>query len=367
MNFCPSLQPINTVFMEKQKVVGLMSGTSLDGLDLAYCEFEKIGEKWNFNIVFAETIKYDSSTKLQLNNLANLSAFEFCSADRFLGNLFGTHVRNFIEKNKIHPDFVSSHGHTVFHQPEKGLTVQIGNGANISAQCSLPVICDFRTLDVALEGQGAPLVPIGDALLFNEYDLCLNIGGIANASFNYQNKRVAYDICLANIPLNSLALSNDKDFDENGELARSGNLNANLLSQLNELDFYLLPFPKSLGKEWYDEIFAPELSKAGLNSIDLLRTVTEHIAMQISSAIEKAKTKTVLITGGGALNKFLIERIQNLSSAQIIIPDNKIVEFKEALIFAFLGVLRLRQEPNCLSSVTGSLKDNVGGAIYFNK
>ena len=368
--------------MNTYKVIGLMSGTSLDGLDIAYCSLtppstplrkgspkERAALKWKYKIIVAETIKYSSHWKAKLDSLTTATAYELALIHSEYGHYIGKQVKRFIDKNKIKADFISSHGHTVFHQPNNRMTFQIGSGAAIAAECSLPVVCDFRTMDVALGGQGAPLVPIGDQLLFPDYDSCLNLGGFANISFEQNKKQVAFDICPVNIILNTLSLKIDQEYDNKGNTARSGKVNTALLKELNNLSYYKKSGnkPKSLGKEWVIENIFPILKKYNLGVNDMLRTFNEHIAIQIKNTFDKKGHKKILVTGGGTYNDFLIETIRAHTSHQLIIPDKKIIDFKEALIFALLGVLRIREEINSLSSVTGASQNSAGGCIYYHK
>jgi len=348
----------------KYQVIGLMSGTSLDGLDLAFCEFSRDENWWTYQIHCAETIPYNDRWKGLLSTLESGSALDFVSTDIEYGHLLGRLTRSFIERNNLIPDFIASHGHTIFHQPGKKITSQIGRGSAIAAETGLRVVCDFRSHDVALGGQGAPLVPIGDALLFHEYDFCLNIGGFANISFQTGAKRVAWDVCPANIVLNQLAMQAGHDYDPDGTMAASGFVDKALLETLNTLPFYSLKFPKSLGREWVVQYILPVLQDSGLPTVDLLATFCEHIAIQIAASAGLKRDTKMLITGGGAFNRHLINRIRHHALPEIIIPDALTINFKEALIFAFLGVLRWRNEINCLSSVTGAAKDSSGGAIY---
>ena len=349
---------------ETYHVTGLMSGTSLDGVDIAHCIFYKANDKWAFNINKAVTIKYDEDWKNKLAGLETQSALTFAHTHVEYGHYLGKLVNDFIEQNNLKTDFVSSHGHTIFHQPENKLTFQIGSGAAIAAECSLPVVCDFRSIDIALNGQGAPLVPIGDKLLFPEYDVCLNLGGFANISYNEKGKRIAFDVCPVNIVLNELASEAGKEYDNKGEMAKNGIPDNSLIKDLDKLDFYQKNNPKSLGKEWVIRYFNPFLQKYPISLQDKIRTVTEHIAGQISKVVKDSSAKKILISGGGAYNDFLINRIKALSGKEIIIPSKDIIEYKEALIFAFLGVLRMRKEINCLKAVTGAKSDNIGGAVY---
>lgn len=341
-----------------------MSGTSLDGLDIAFCEFSREGNHWEYTIHCAETIPYTDQWKKVLPGIESGPALDFVTADIEYGHLLGQLTKGFIERNHIAADFIASHGHTIFHQPGSRITSQIGRGSAIAAETGLHVVCDFRSYDVALGGQGAPLVPIGDKLLFSEFDFCLNIGGFANISCDASGKRIAYDICPANIVMNQLASLAGYDYDPAGILAESGTIDPQLLHALNHLPFYQQPFPKSLGKEWVLEHISPLLKMSGLPVKDLLATFCEHISVQVAAAAGIKTGSKMLITGGGAFNEFLIGRIRHHAVPEIIIPDSLTINFKEALIFAFLGVLRWRNEVNCLQSVTGAAKDSSGGAIY---
>jgi anhydro-N-acetylmuramic acid kinase len=347
------------------KVVGLMSGTSLDGVDIAYCTFRKKEGKWIYKLEATETISYPQEWKSRLSNLENQNALEFVKTDTEYGHYLGKITKTFLEDHNLKPDFIASHGHTIFHQPAKNFTFQIGKGSAIAAETGVPVICDFRSTDVGFGGQGAPLVPIGDRLLFDKYDYCLNLGGFANISYEQLGNRIAFDICPVNIVLNYLASFLQKEYDENGEIARTGVVDISLLAALNKLEFYKCPPPKSLGKEWVLSQVRPILQQFNISIEDLLRTFSEHIAVQVANIIRAKRQSSILVTGGGAFNLFLVERIGENSKQTLILPDSLTINYKEALIFAFLGVLRWRAEINCLKSTTGARKDNIGGAIYL--
>jgi anhydro-N-acetylmuramic acid kinase len=348
--------------MNSYKVLGLMSGTSLDGVDLALCVFEKRKAGWSFTIESAETISYTTVQKRNLSNLGNVNSERFSQEHVAYGKFLGELVKDFLKRNKSKADFVASHGHTVFHQPSKAFTTQIGEGAALSAACGLPVVCDFRSADVALGGQGAPLVPIGDKYLFGEYDACLNLGGIANISFEKSGKRIAFDICPVNMVLNKLASEKGKSYDRDGRLALKGKVQQSLLNRLNSVSFYKKPFPKSLGREDVEKHFLRILENNSSSTVDKLRTFCEHIAVQISAVAGPGGS--MLVTGGGTFNSFLMSRVNENCNMEIVIPGKQIIGFKESVIFAFLGVLRWRNEVNCLSSVTGALRDSSGGAVY---
>jgi len=349
----------------KIKAIGIMSGTSLDGVDIAACEFSFINKRWNYQISAATTFEYPISLLKQLKLAPELSGFELSKLHVDYGKFIGKLVNRFIGETQFAPEFIASHGYTVFHQPEIGLTLQIGSGAEISAITGIKTVCDFRTSDVALGGQGAPLVPIGDRLLFGEYDACLNLGGFSNISFEHGKQRIAFDICPVNILLNHMALKAGLNYDKDGNLGKVGMVNNELLSKLNQLEFYTKEPPKSLGREFLDQQIIPLFEESGLTIYDQLRTAYEHTAYQISKAVEQWNIQSVLVTGGGTHNQFLMELLHQKSNCQFVVPEKEVIDFKEALVFAFLGLLRINEQPNCLKSVTGSKSDNIGGAVYF--
>ncbi|MBK9413585.1 MAG: anhydro-N-acetylmuramic acid kinase [Bacteroidetes bacterium] len=351
--------------LSKYNVVGIMSGTSLDGVDLAYCTF--LHElNWKFQFHFGKTIPYSNQWKEKLKTAQFLSPEELNALDEEFGTYLGGLVKDFIDERNLEVDFISSHGHTIFHQPQKGITVQIGSGQAIKNVTGKTVVCDFRKGDVALGGQGAPLVPIGDKLLFSQMDYCLNLGGIANISFEKNNERIAFDICACNIVLNELVGERELVYDEDGEIARTGKLNKALLEELNQINFYKQPFPKSLGREDIDREVFPVLARYEISLEDRLNTFCKHIAIQISEVLgQDISDAKMLITGGGTLNKFLLECIEDKCNLKIVIPPKDIIDFKEAIIFAFLGVLRIRNESNCLKSVTGAERDSSGGVVFL--
>jgi anhydro-N-acetylmuramic acid kinase len=346
------------------RVIGLMSGTSLDGLDIAGCEFRADNQRWNYDLVCAETIDYSDELKTKLARAHASSAHDLAKLHVDLGIFHGELTKKFMEKNNFVPDFISSHGHTVFHQPEIKLTLQIGSPAHIASTCQTTVVADFRSADVALGGHGAPLVPVGDKLLFADYKYCLNLGGVGNISEKLKGAITAFDICLCNMPMNELAMQLGKAYDDSGEIAAKGLVNEELLKQLNSLSYFELPAPKSLGREFYEQIFFPILNQFDVSIQDRMATIVEHIAIQISKVLDNSAASKMLVTGGGAYNAHLISRLKSRTQTNIVIPSAQIISFKEALIFAFLGVLKIRNEPNCLSSVTGAPFDHVGGAIY---
>jgi anhydro-N-acetylmuramic acid kinase len=354
----------------KYTLAGIMSGTSLDGLDIAVCEIEENEKEYGYRIIKADTLPYSAEQKNKLRSLPYLNVENYFKLHHQFGKFIGKEINAFLKKNSISADAIASHGHTVFHQPQKGFTTQIGCGATIAATTGLSTVCDFRSLDVALKGQGAPLVPIGDKLLFGEYRSCLNIGGIANISFDHEGrslhdtKRKAFDICVANMALNHFAVLAGSDYDKNGDWARAGNFDKDLFAKLNALDFYKVRTAKSIGREWFEDEFLFPVQESKLQVNDILNTLAHHIAFQVADVLNENDLADVLITGGGAHNTFLIETLKKYYKGKVIIPSQEIVNYKEALIFALLGYLRLFKKINTLSSVTGAAHDSVGGAVY---
>lgn len=350
---------------DSYKVIGVMSGTSLDGIDLAYIHFVVRNKIWSFEILESATIRYPIDWINQLKIAVDFSEADLHYLNENYTDFLGATIQWFISQHSISDiDAVCSHGHTILHQPQNGFTLQIGNLPKISKIICQKTVCDFRVQDVKMGGQGAPLVPIGDRILFSEFDYCLNLGGFSNVSFEDKEKRIAFDISPVNTVLNYYANTFDLDYDDKGQLARSGTLNEFLLSELNNLDYYRKSFPKSLGFEFVKQIVLPLIEEYSIDAKDKMHTFIEHIAIQTASALPKKEGK-LLVTGGGAYNDFLMERMQfHLPKIAITIPDIKTIEFKEALIFALLGVLKLRDEVNVLSSVTGASNDHSSGIIY---
>ncbi|MEF9986688.1 MAG: anhydro-N-acetylmuramic acid kinase [Bacteroidales bacterium] len=358
-------------FTKGVRIIGLMSGTSLDGLDICYVEFKYVNNKWLYAIIKAEDEPYSYELKQKLATAQSMSALDYALLNSNYGIYLGERVKAFMDRNNARPHFIASHGSTVFHQPALRFTTQIGSGAGIAAETGVDCICDFRTTDVALHGQGAPLVPIGDRNLFGDFDYCLNLGGFSNISSDsfkidqLGNKiatRVAYDISPVNYVMNYYTREIGKEYDKDGLIAKSGKVCIELLNKLNNLPFYTQKGPKSLCREWVEAEVIPLINSYSLLLEDKLSTFCEHVAIQISKHINGGK---VLLTGGGALNKYLVERMQEHAPQCIYhIPDRQTIDFKEALIFAFLGALYIADMPNCMSSVTGAKYNCIGGALY---
>lgn len=359
------------------RVIGVMSGSSLDGLDLAFVEIEELGGKWQYNLLKADCYPYPAEWQSKLIQAPKLAAVDFVKLDAEYGRYTGDQINKFIQANQLEykVGLIASHGHTVFHVPGDH-SIQMGAGAAIAASTALPVVSDLRSLDVALGGQGAPIVPMGEKLLFSSHRYFLNIGGIANISFNGDAFYDAFDVCPANRVLNALANAVGKAFDENGQLASAGRINEGLLDQLNAKEFYMQDYPKSLSNEFGTEDILPMINSFVLDPADALATYVEHVAVQVAAAVERISQKRrvdptrekLLVTGGGALNGYLISRLEKHLSPfamEMDVPDLATVQYKEALVMALLGVLRWREEETVIQTVTGASRASVGGALWM--
>lgn len=351
----------------KMEILGLMSGTSLDGLDIAHVSFEFQDDKIRYELLHAHTYKLDDALLQKLLQATKMPAEQLLILDKELGKFFAICVNRFIQENhlmKSQIDAIASHGQTIFHQPQNGFTLQIACGSTIAFSTGIPVINDFRTLDVIAGGQGAPLVPLGDFELFKEEaDSFLNLGGFANISFKKNNSIQAFDIAPANLPSNLLMQPTGKLYDADGAKAKSGKINQTLLSALNELAFYANEAPKSLGTEWLLKEYMP-LFNQSIVLEDLLRTHTEHVAIQIAKILNNKNLLSVYVSGGGAKNTFFMERLSHHYGGKCVIPVDEIIDFKEAIVFAFLGARYLRGETTTISSVTGASKALCTGVYH---
>lgn len=355
---------------EQLHVLGMMSGTSLDGLDMALCKFipYSTDDKYQVEVLYTETVPYDSKWLQKLNGGFYLEPQKLEELNIEYGHYLSEQILIFKKKCPYPIHLIGSHGHTIFHRPQEAYTLQIGDGKTIRDESGIPTVCNFRAQDVKLGGQGAPLVPIGDELIYSEFDFCLNLGGFANLSWKQGNKRLACDIGPCNMLLNTLSGLLDKPYDTDGNLAKSGNVIPTLLEKWNSIPFYSAPYPKSLGREWYHKHFDDDL-KTTNNVHNALRTSVEHISDQITAIIKNLcnhEPQKLFITGGGAYNRFLIETLQKKlpPQVQIVIPDATQINFKEAIIFAFLAYLRIQNKNNVLASVTGAQMDHCSGDVY---
>jgi len=362
------------------RAIGVMSGSSLDGLDIAFAEFQENAGKWNYEIRQADCYSYDQNWNERLESATFLNSVDYQLLHVQYGHYIGEQVNKFIEEHGLQYQvaLIASHGHTTFHIPSKKMTAQLGDGASIAAETQLPVVTDLRALDLAFGGEGAPIVPIGEKWLLGDFDFFLNLGGIANISFRSE-PYIAFDVCAANRVLNMLIRKEGKEFDDKGEMAERGEVNVELLQKLNALDYYQRPYPKSLANGFGTDTVYPMIADSGCKTKDALRTYVEHIVTQIKLAIvnyqlandaRSTLNRQLLVTGGGAFNSFLINRLtEELKELQIavVVPDENLIRFKEAMIMAFMGVLRWRQEYNVLSSVTGASRDSIGGALWIGQ
>ncbi len=359
------------------RVIGIMSGSSLDGLDIAFIEFNESGGKWSYEILHAECFSYSDEWVHKLANAITLPAYDYQLLHAAYGKYIGERVNEFIQKYALEHrvQLISSHGHTTFHSPQLGMTAQLGEGAAIAAATQINVVSDLRSLDVAFGGEGAPIVPIGEKLLLGEYNFYLNLGGIANVSYMTENGYVAYDICPANRVLNMIIEHEGKKYDEGGRMAASGVLDSTLLAQLNGFPYYEKPYPKSLANAFGTDEVYPLVARAQISTADALRTFVEHIAMQVVHSLRKdvnvpAGPGKLLVTGGGALNHFLMQRLSQLLSTiniEVVLPGELLINFKEALVMGLIGVLRWREEYNVLSTVTGAKRSSIGGAVWIGQ
>ena len=355
-------------------VIGLMSGSSLDGLDIAYVQLEEVRGAWRCDLLAGECIPYSQDWEHKLKHASGMHVSEFLKLHTAYGRYLGHHVADFMHRyhleHKVH--FISSHGHTVFHEPGNKTTFQLGDGASIAAAAGLPVVSDLRAMDVALGGQGAPIVPIGDQLLFGRYEYLLNIGGIANMTVWQDGRPIAFDVCAANQVLNALAEREGMTMDKGGAMAAQGNMLYGVLDRLNAVDYYKRPAPKSLSNEDAMASVFPVLLESSNDTKDMLHTATVHIARQVALAAAKYQHNKdeahMLVTGGGAFNNFLIKQLQKELAPikiEVVVPDADVIKYKEAIVMALIGTLRWREEANVLSSVTGASADSINGALWM--
>ncbi len=348
----------------QQHILGIMSGTSCDGLDFCLTTFSEEEKGFTYTITQTHSFLYSKDWKERLEGAFNLSGQDLKRLEYDFSIFQVACINAFREiYPQLNIDIVATHGHTVFHNPDVGYTFQMTLGGLIAEQTKLITICNFRDQDVFLGGQGAPLVPIGDLHLFNGYDACINLGGFANISYQESIERIAYDLCPFNILMNPEANKYGLPYDESGKLARSGNVIRSLLDALNKLPYYKQSYPKSLSIEDLNVHYFRLLDDSSGRPEDKLATLVKHYIDVISKVIDKKEK--VLLTGGGVFNSFFVDNLKKVCKTQIVIPNPTLIEFKEALIFAFLGYLRLRNQVNVLSSVTGSRTNHSSGQIYY--
>ncbi|MEM6321119.1 MAG: anhydro-N-acetylmuramic acid kinase [Bacteroidota bacterium] len=363
------------------KAIGLMSGSSLDGLDIAYCSFEVEKREdgdlvvHDWGIEKAETSEFTEAWEARLSQLPEQNALAFAKTHTYFGHYTGELVNSFLQRHQVTPDFIAAHGHTIFHDPMGRMSIQIGDGSAIAATTGFPTISNFRNQDVAINGQGAPVAPIMDKYLLPGHDFYLNLGGIANVTAVLPNRKtIAFDICPVNQLLNFLANRLGAAYDAEGQMAAAGEMQPEMLKCINKADFYRTSYPKSLDNSWSKTEILSKLEDNPALIPDQLRTLVEHIAHQINFALRQVIRKeklnkskySILITGGGAFNTFLIERLRFHCEdlIELVLPDADIIQFKEAALMAWMGVMRVENVPNVLKSVTGADRDSVNGAIH---
>jgi anhydro-N-acetylmuramic acid kinase len=361
--------------MNVYHVIGVMTGSSLDGIDLAFTKITVKDGHYAHEILISECVPMPQKWKIRIEQLVMQNAVTYLKTSAFFGHFIGDRIAEFIEKHQLQNqlDFIASHGQTVFHQPENLFTSQIGDGAAIAGKTGFPVVCDFRSIDVALGGQGAPVAPIANKMFYSNYKMFLNLGGIANIAVNVNGKYIAFDVTAVNLALNKIARMKGVEYDHDGNLAANGAVDERLFSEMNSSFYYDKDYPKSLSGGWVSKVMMPTLQRHNISIEDKLRTIVEHVAHQLNKSLEKiqqkenisfSKSDKMLVTGGGAFNKFMIQRMEEMLPITLVVPDEQTVKFKESVLMALMGVMRVRNEENCLGSVTGAARNAIGGAIY---
>lgn len=357
------------------KILGLISGSSLDGLDMAICQFdEQATSQLEWEVIHTQTAGFPEGLLSRLVRSTELSTRELMELEVEFSKFCASESLDFLTKAKCSVDYIASHGHTVFHYPEDGYTVQIGKGSIIAELTGIPSISDFRSNDIALRGQGAPLAPIVERYLYPGYNVYFNLGGIANFSIHEKSNIRSIDSCPCNQVLNFLISANGLPYDDRGRVARSGKVNDQLLKEWSSLEYFKLSGPKSMDNSWVHQIFIPVMNKYHLSMKDALATMVEFTALQLSKDISKLlqldsiTQMSGFVTGGGAYNDYLLERMtyhfQKLGLS-LEVPDAQTIEFKEAILMSLMGYLRILERPNTIPTVTGAAKMSIGGAVYL--
>lgn len=350
--------------MTTYKIIGSMSGTSIDGIDLALIEFS-VANDINYKFLASKTYKYSEDWVQKLRYNPTISAADLFKLDHEYAIYSAEVINKFIQEfdlNREEINCVAHHGHTYLHRPDLGYTFQLGCSPILSDLVQLDFITDFRKEDVALGGQGAPLVPIGDLYLFKEYDACINLGGFMNISFQEGNSRTAYDLGSFNYILNHLANKLGLEYDKEGSIARSSKADSSLLEKLTKLDYYQRELPKSIGAEYAEAYIIPLVDQ--FETTVAISTYTKHAALIVAKEVDNHSFKKILLSGGGAHNLYFIDLLQELTTAEIVVSNQELTDFKEALIFALLALLKREEKINVLSSVTGSNTDHSAGILY---
>lgn len=378
---------------KKKLAVGLMSGTSLDGIDACLVEIEGNYTDTKIHVVDFITLEYTKEEKEKIFNLCNINTSkvnEICYMNTYLGNKMGQAALEVCKKANVNieeVDFISSHGQTIFHMPDEHSTMQIGELSNIAAVTGRLTVGDFRPSDMAYGGQGAPLVPYVDYILFSHEKkgrVLLNLGGIANITVlkagGSEEDVMAFDTGPANVLIDEIVriiTGGEKAYDSGGSLAAKGTIDEQWLKEILNNDKYLLKQPpKSTGREYYTKEFAENLYKIGkarnLNSYDILATVTAYTSKSIQHQLEsfvqdKCKIDEVYVSGGGAHNEMIMKLLENYIHAEI--KDVSKLDFsgdaKEAIAFAILGNEFLSGKTNNIPSSTGSNRKVIMGKLAF--
>ena len=349
-------------------ICGVMSGSSLDGLDMAICNIERAPfGQFDWSIERADTFSFPDALSDLLMSTYEGSASNIYSVEQEFSKFSANCIKTFIDDSSV--DYVGMHGHTIFHHPEDGYTVQIGNGQFIAHRIGIPVICEMRSKDIALGGQGAPLAPTVEKYLLSEFTAFLNLGGIANISLHQDDKITAFDITACNQPLNYLCQKHfDLPYDNEGKLAAKGKLDTDLLEKLNALPYLTMEPPKSLANTWVINDFMSIVNDHIAPHKNKLNTIVQHMAIQTAKSLENMSPETaVYATGGGVFNKFMMKCLSSQLSKQGIVleaADSMMAEFKEALLMALMAYLSVHELPNSFASVTGAKKDNCNGVVY---
>ncbi|MFD1737555.1 anhydro-N-acetylmuramic acid kinase [Bacillus salitolerans] len=377
------ISTLNTLLNKPKKMaVGLMSGTSLDGIDAAVIEIEGSGIQTKISLLSFNTLPYTNEEKrniLRVCDRSSSSVEQICLLNVVLGNKFADAAMHSIHKaglNLKDVDFISSHGQTIFHMPDHYATLQIGELSVIASKTGCITVGDFRPSDMAVGGQGAPLVPFVDYLLFRHTDharILLNIGGMANLTFLPANAKpdqvVAFDTGPGNVLIDtmmSIGTNGRESYDRGGEVALSGQVSEEWLKDLLAQDcFTLKKTPKSTGREVYTQDLAHAIYFQGkarnLSFSDIISTVTAYTAETIILNIQQFAdpigcTKEVLVGGGGSHNQAMMSYLQSRLGKQVASMEdiNFSSDAKEAIAFAILGNEFLHGNSNNLPSATGA-------------
>ncbi len=345
-------------------IAGVMSGSSLDGIDIAVVRYGK-GQEWRLLDTYHEA--YPTEWEEKLMQFSELSSMAYIKMKTQYSILLATMIDGFVKKSQYPVDYISIHGHTMVHLPHDGITEQIGNGGIVSAITGIPTIADFRIGDIALGGVGTPLIPIAEKILFAGYDYYLNLGGIANITRFSEHGIVAYDVCPCNQVLNYFSRKVGMEYDDKGQMAREGSFLQKVNHYLESVEYFEKPPPKSLDNNWIKTSFISQMDDFDVS--DVLHTYTIWMAQCIANqvGVDEGEQRAMFVTGGGVHNTFFIERLEKeleFKNCKLVIPSHEIIDFKEAILMTLMGKNYLDDTPNILSRVTGASRDSIGGALY---